>query len=106
MKVTIGGFMQGLSAVKGMNERVNEGPLPRSLGPAGWVLERFAAWRAKSVVPRQMELMETLSLGGRRQLMLVRCANERYLVGCSTDGVQSVVKVSIDDETIESSHAL
>ncbi|MHB1023757.1 MAG: flagellar biosynthetic protein FliO [Acidobacteriaceae bacterium] len=41
---------------------------------------------------RQMSLVETLSLGGKRQLMLVECAGQCYLVGCANE-VQMIVPV-------------
>ena len=40
---------------------------------------------------RRMELVETLQLGGKRQLMLVVCDGQRYLVGAGGDAVQSIV---------------
>jgi len=50
---------------------------------------------------RRMELLETLSLGGNRQLMLVRCGGERFLVGGSPDCIQNIVKIESDDaETV------
>jgi flagellar biogenesis protein FliO len=43
---------------------------------------------------QQMQLVETLSLGGKRQMMLVDCDGERYLVGCGADTVTSIAKVT------------
>jgi flagellar biogenesis protein FliO len=45
---------------------------------------------------QQMHLVETLSLGGKRQVMLVDCDGERYLVGCGADTVTSIAKVNPD----------
>ena len=42
-------------------------------------------------VPRRMELVEILALGGKRQLLLVVCDGQRYLVGAAGDGVQTIV---------------
>jgi hypothetical protein len=42
-----------------------------------------------------MELVEVLSLGGRRQLMLVVCDGRRFLVGAGGDSVQSVTAMSM-----------
>jgi flagellar biogenesis protein FliO len=39
---------------------------------------------------RRMELVETLQLGGKRQLMLVVCDGQRYLVGAGGDAVNSI----------------
>jgi hypothetical protein len=38
-------------------------------------------------------MVECLSLGGRRQLMLVECSGERYLVGGGADTVETIVHV-------------
>jgi flagellar biogenesis protein FliO len=46
---------------------------------------------------REMELVEMLSLGGRRQLMLIRCAGERFLVGGSLDRIETMVKLESKD---------
>lgn len=42
---------------------------------------------------RRMELVETLQLGGKRQLMLVVCEGQRYLVGAGGDSVHSITEV-------------
>lgn len=42
----------------------------------------------------RMELIETLQLGSRRQLMLVLCDGERYLIGAGNDSVQSIAAAS------------
>jgi len=39
-----------------------------------------------------------LALGGRRQLMLVRCGGQSFLVGGGVDGVQSIMAVPSLDE--------
>lgn len=45
---------------------------------------------------RQMELLETLSLGPKRQLMLVRCGDEQFLVGGGLDRIETIVKMAKD----------
>ncbi|RZU39577.1 flagellar biosynthetic protein FliO [Edaphobacter modestus] len=63
-------------------------------GLAGVLLRMWANRRsAKAVRPREIELLETFSLGGRRELMLVRCAGERFLVGGSFDRIETMVKL-------------
>ena len=42
---------------------------------------------------RQMQLVETLNLGGKRQLMLVLCDGRRYLIGAGGDSVHSIEEV-------------
>jgi len=53
-------------------------------------------WRGTPAtrVEQHMELIETLSLGGKRQVMLIECEGERYLVGCGNDAVATIEKVS------------
>ncbi len=46
----------------------------------------------------RMELIETLPLGGRRQLMLVVCDGQSYLIGAGNDSVHSIV--GIQQQTI------
>lgn len=72
-------------------------------GFAEWVA---AAWRRTRVkaAGRELELVETLALGGRRQLSLVVCGGERFLVGCGADSVTSIVAVK-GTETFSSSAA-
>jgi hypothetical protein len=43
-----------------------------------------------------MRVVETLALGGRRQLTLVVCGRERFLVGGSAESVDAIVRVSSD----------
>jgi flagellar biogenesis protein FliO len=43
---------------------------------------------------RTMELVETLNLGGKRQLMLVVCDGKRYLIGAGGDSVTSIQQVT------------
>jgi flagellar biogenesis protein FliO len=47
-----------------------------------------------------MELIETLQLGGKRQLMLVVCDGRRILVGAGGDGVQAVVEMQAAPEEV------
>ena len=42
---------------------------------------------------RRLELIETLPLGGKRQLMLVLCDGQRVLVGAGGDGVHSIAEI-------------
>jgi len=43
---------------------------------------------------RRMKLLETLHLGGKRQLMLVVCDGHRYLLGLGGDSVQSIAEMN------------
>jgi hypothetical protein len=74
---------------------------PANQGLAGWVAGALQGrikikWRGSAAarVEQHMELLETLSLGGKRQVMLIECEGERYLVGCGQDTVATIEKVS------------
>jgi hypothetical protein len=63
-------------------------------GLAGWLLSLTRSWRGRAVSQqRQLQLVEALALGGRRQLMLVRCAGETFLVGGSYESVETIVRL-------------
>jgi flagellar biogenesis protein FliO len=67
---------------------------PEVQGLAGWVLGLLRGWRGQGDVQRkQLRLVETLPLGGKRQLMLVTCAGESFLVGGGTDSVETIVRL-------------
>jgi hypothetical protein len=64
---------------------------------AAWLQQSMARWRAGTKArtrERQLELVEALSLGGKRQLLLVRCGGESFLVGGNATDVQTMVRVS------------
>ena len=66
-------------------------------GLAGWVLRLLRVWRSQRLTAsRQLRLVETLPLGGKRQVMLVMCDGERFLVGGGSDSVQTIVRVRAD----------
>jgi flagellar biogenesis protein FliO len=63
-------------------------------GLAGWVLSLLRGWRGQREIPRkQLRLVETLPLGGKRQLMLVTCAGESFLVGGGMESVETIVRL-------------
>jgi flagellar biogenesis protein FliO len=65
-------------------------------GLAGWILSRLrSAYRAQVSMQKEMRLVETLSLGGRRQLMLVECCGNHFLIGCGTDNVGTIAQIAI-----------
>jgi flagellar biogenesis protein FliO len=67
---------------------------PEVQGLAGWVLGLLRGWRGQSDMQRkQLRLVETLPLGGKRQLMLVTCAGESFLVGGGTESVETIVQL-------------
>ena len=61
-------------------------------GLAGWVLSLIRG-RSLGKTAKHLRVVEHLSLGGRRQLTLVVCDGQRFLVGGGTDRVESIVRV-------------
>jgi flagellar biogenesis protein FliO len=66
-------------------------------GLVGWVLELLRGRLVRRVTQRnELRLVETLSLGGKRQLMLVTCAGESFLVGGGLESVETIVRVKAE----------
>ena len=71
-------------------------------GFVGWLLDAMRWWRQRELrgrrqqARRQLTIVETLPLGPRKELVLVTCAGERFLVGTGAEGVQIVVRVGVD----------
>jgi flagellar biogenesis protein FliO len=84
--------MHRMQVVGQISERASpQGPE----GLAGWVLARLRRFRGVHTAERkEMRLVETLSLGNKRQLMLVECGGARYLVGGGLESVQTIVPAS------------
>lgn len=74
----------------------------RQQGLASWLLQ---AWSRRSSlrerVGRRLQLVETLPVGGKRQLMLVRCGEEFFLVGGGLESIATIVKVDGNGLTVE-----
>lgn len=67
-------------------------------GLANFLLQWWAKRRSTSAkAARQMEVLETLRLDGKRHLVLVRCAGEQFLVGGGPDQVNTIVRVGTAD---------
>lgn len=63
-------------------------------GLAQWLPEVLRSIRGeRRTGMKQMQLLETLPLGGKRQLMLVECAGEYFLVGGGLESVETIVRV-------------
>lgn len=63
-------------------------------GLAGALLQFWATRRSvKAERTREMELLETLPLGGKLQLMLVRCAGERFLLAGTLDRIDTMMRL-------------
>jgi flagellar biogenesis protein FliO len=61
-------------------------------GLAGWLLNLLRS-RTTQKAARHLQIVENLALGGRRQLTLVLCDGERFLVGGGPDGIATIVRV-------------
>jgi flagellar biogenesis protein FliO len=81
-------FLQSTSRASGTETT------PDLNGFAGWVLGVLRGLRTeRQQSVKQLKLLETLSLGGKRQLMLVSCAGEHFLVGGGSESVETIVRV-------------
>ena len=70
---------------------------PEVQGLAGWVFGLVRGWRGqREIQRRQLRLVETLPLGGKRQLMLVTCAGESFLVGGGVESVETIVRLNAE----------
>ncbi len=63
-------------------------------GAAGWLLGLFGRWpEGREKEQKRLQLVETLALGGKKQLMLVRCGDEMFLVGGGTESIETILRV-------------
>jgi flagellar biogenesis protein FliO len=62
-------------------------------GLVGWLVEVIGARSRQNGRQKQMELLETLSLGGKRHLMLVSCGGGRFLVGANGDASMTIISI-------------
>jgi len=79
---------------------------PELQGLAGWVLGVLRGWRGqREMQQKQLRLVETLPLGGKRQLMLVTCAGESFLVGGGMESIETIVRLKpeVSPDVVEKS---
>lgn len=100
-------------SIDGSKRQVQNGSAEGTRDATGvWVLTRFAAMatlfgrvarssferimsaQGRGAKRKQMKLVESLSLGNKRQLLLVVCDNQRYLVGAGADSVGSILPIA------------
>ena len=65
-------------------------------GLVGWVMEAFSYLMAngsRRPAMKQMRIVETLAIGAKKQLLLVSCGGERFLVGTGSESVQTMMRV-------------
>jgi len=81
-------------------EELNKGAaiaVPEVHGLAGWVLGLLRGWRGQPEMRRkQLRIVETLPLGGKRQLILVTCGGESFLVGGGMESVETIVRLKAE----------
>jgi flagellar biogenesis protein FliO len=88
--------MQVLQRSIDTNETVSISP-SEVHGLVDWILKMFRVGRGQRETTRkQLRLVETLPLGGKRQLMLVACAGESFLVGGGVDSVEAIVRLKAE----------
>jgi hypothetical protein len=74
--------------------RSSKAAAPEVKGLAGWVLGLLRGCLGqREAHVKQMQLIETLALGGKRQLMLVNCGGELFLVGGGLESVETIVRM-------------
>jgi hypothetical protein len=67
---------------------------PAQFGFAGWMLSLMKGLHVEGQpATKQLHLLETLALGGKRQLMLVSCGDGRFLVGGGIETVETIVQI-------------
>ena len=60
------------------------------------------AWsQSRGPAKKRMRVIETMALGAKKQLLLVSCDGERFLVGTGPDQVQTIVRLGSELETKE-----
>ena len=64
-------------------------------GLADWLLALARQWREGTRAPRrkQLNVVETLTLGAKSKLVLVSCGGERFLVGTGPESVGTIMRV-------------
>jgi len=66
-------------------------------GLAGWLLEASRWWKLRGKqqrrrkARRRMLILESIVLGPKQRLVLLRCGNERFLVGTGPEGIHTIV---------------
>jgi flagellar biogenesis protein FliO len=66
-------------------------------GLAGWMFNLMRSLHVEAKpVTKQLHLLETLALGGKRQLLLVSCGDEHFLVGGGIETVETIVQIQVE----------
>ena len=68
-------------------------------GVAGWLMQATEWWKQRGVrdrrraEKRQMFIVESIQLGPKQRVVLLKCGGDRFLVGTGAEGIQSIVRV-------------
>lgn len=81
-----------------VREQAGSDNVRQAQGLAGWLLalaqqQGWFAGAARRPLRKHMRVVETLPMGPRRNLYLVSCDGERFLVGTGTDSIQTITRV-------------
>jgi len=66
-------------------------------GLAGWLMKAGRWWKVRGKqqrrrkARRRMFILESIVLGPKQRLVLLRCGNERFLVGTGPEGIHTIV---------------
>lgn len=66
--------------------------LPFARQALGWARRRLFLDHASDRL-RDLRILERLAVGPKQYVIVVECAGERFLVGTSTQGVQTMVRL-------------
>jgi hypothetical protein len=88
----------GVRALQGLEDRrSNDGAAANAMqghGLASWVMGLLRGLgNQRERTQKHLRLVETLPLGGKRQLMLVTCAGQSFLVGGGLESVETIVQL-------------
>src|ERR1700760_1293069 len=87
--------LQGIEQPRPSRAAIDKLAAFEGYGLAGWILRAFRELRSqRDTHSRQLRLLETLPLGGKKQLMLVTYGGEEFLVGGGTDSVQTILRLT------------
>jgi flagellar biogenesis protein FliO len=85
----------GIQIVRGVKHMHKRSTFIEPNGVAGWIWTLLRSWRSsRETESKQLHLVETLSLGGKKQLMLVSCAGQQFLVGGGLESVETMIRVN------------
>lgn len=76
-------------------------------GVAGWCWQLGERWRRRlaqgreRAAKRQMFILESLQVGPKQRVVLLKCGDDRFLIGTGPEGIQSIARVGAAPESGE-----